>query len=163
MPCFLFTYHAFGTWLPDRSEGFVHWREGLQPADEKLAAAYKRKMKVAGRSEAIFDESVPLILIEELQRAAMFQKFRLHSAATETTHLHAVVSWADERAPLPLSEEVKKSLSLRLGKDVAKRKWLAKGGHERRVKDQEHFDYLKLVYLPSHSGWKWEEGCGLYR
>jgi hypothetical protein len=163
MPCFLFTYHAHGSWLPDRPDGYVHWREGLQPTDERLAAAYKRKMKVAGTSVAAFDEPAQRLLIEELQIAAKYQKFRLHGVATELTHLHAMVSWADERAPLPLSEEIKKSLSLRLGKDVAKRKWLAKGGHERRVKDQEHFDFLKNVYLPSHGGWKWDEQRGLYR
>jgi hypothetical protein len=46
---------------------------------------------------------------------------------------------------------------------VAKRKWLAKGGNERRIKDQEHVDYLMRVYLPSHGGWKWDEERGLYR
>ena len=163
MPCFLFTYHAHGTWLPDRAEGYVHWREGLLPTDEKLADAYRRKMKVAGTCEAAFDESVQLLLIEELQSAAKFQRLRLHGVATETTHLHAVISWADEREPESLTKELKKSLSLRLNRAVAKRKWLAKGGNERRVKDQEHFDYLMRVYLPSHGGWKWEEGRGVYK
>ncbi len=53
-------------------------------------------------------------------------------------------------------------MSLRLNKDVMKRKWLSKGGNERHVKNQEHFDYLISTYLPSHGGWKWEEGRGLY-
>jgi hypothetical protein len=163
MPCFLFTYHAYGTWLPDRPEGFVHWREGLQPADEGLAAAYRRKMKVASRDAVDFVEQLQLILIEELQRAATFQNLRLHAAATETTHVHAIVSWADERAPQQVSDGAHESLSRRLNKHVAKRKWLAKGANKRRVKDQEHFDYLRKIYLPSHGGWKWEEERGHYK
>ncbi len=109
MPCFLFTYHAFGTWLPDRPEGYVHWREGLQPTDDELAVAYRRKMRVASVEAAEFDEVVQQLLIAELQRAAGFQRFRLHAAATEPTHMHAIVSWADEREPGRLSEEIKKS------------------------------------------------------
>jgi hypothetical protein len=120
-------------------------------------------MKVAGSAEAEFDDPIQLNLIEELQTAAEFQRFRFHAAATESTHLHAVTSWTDERTPLSLSKEIKKSLSLRLVRVVADRKWLAKGGNERRVKDQEHLDYLINVYLPSHSGWKWNEQRGLYK
>jgi REP element-mobilizing transposase RayT len=160
MPCFLFTYHAHGTWLPDRPEGFVHWRDGLQPTNERLAKSYRAKMTVA---EAEFDESLQLLLINELQTAAGFQRFRVHAIATEPTHVHALISWADERSPQILGDGIKESLSRRLTKERAKRKWLAKGGSERRVKDQEHFDYLVKVYLPSHGGWKWEEGRGLYR
>ena len=163
MPCFLFTYHGYGTWLPDRADGFVHWRDGLQPTDAELANAYKRKMKVAGASVAGFDESVQLLLIDELQTAATFQRLRLHTLATEPTHVHALMSWTDERAPQRVSDGLRESLSRRLNKEVAKRKWLAKGGSKRRVKDLEHFDYLETTYLPSHGGWKWDEGRGLYK
>ena len=36
MPCYLFTYHAYGSWLPDHAEGYVHWKEGQQPPDDNL-------------------------------------------------------------------------------------------------------------------------------
>ena len=163
MPCFLFTYHGFGTWLPDRPEGFVHWRDGLQPTDEELATAYRRKMKVARRDAATFDDKLQLLLIEELPVAAKHQKLRLHAIATEPTHVHALVSWPDERTPQHVSDGLHESLTRRLNKDLGKRKWLAKGGSKRRVKDQEHFDYLRNVYLPSHGGWKWDEERGLYK
>src|SRR5687768_1999842 len=104
MPCFLFTYHGFGTWLPDRSEGFVHWRDGLQPTDEELANAYRRKMKVAQRDAATLDEQVQLVLIEELQAAAKHQQLRAHAIATEVTHIHALVSWPNERTPQHVSD-----------------------------------------------------------
>jgi REP element-mobilizing transposase RayT len=163
MPCFLFTYHAYGTWLPDRPDGYVHWREGQLPTDEALAQACQRKMRVAARTAARLDEAVQRILIEELQTAAKFQQLRLHAAATEVTHVHALFSWTDERTPQHVSDGVRESLSRRLNKEVAKRKWLTKGGSKRQVKDQEHFDYLRNVYLPSHGAWKWDEVRGLYK
>jgi REP element-mobilizing transposase RayT len=160
MPCFLFSYHAHGTWLPDRREGFVHWRKGLQPTDQRLAAAYQRQMKL---TPANFDDQVQLCLIDELQNAAGFQRLRLHAIATESTHIHVLVSWPDEREPPRLSDSLRQSASRRLNRDHAKRKWLAKGASKRRVKDQEHFDFLLNIYLPSHRGWKWDEQNGLYR
>ncbi|HEX6962625.1 MAG TPA: hypothetical protein VF175_12205 [Lacipirellula sp.] len=163
MPCFLFTYHGYGTWLPDRPEGFVHWRDGLLPTDEELASAYKRKMKVAKGDSAAFEGQTQLLLIDELVKAAEFQKLRIHAVATEPTHVHAIVSWPDERTPQHVSDGLRESLSRRLNKEVAKRKWLAKGANKRRMKDQVHFDYLTTTYLPSHVGWKWEEGRGVYR
>jgi REP element-mobilizing transposase RayT len=160
MPCFLFTYHAWGSWLPDRKQGYVHWKEGLLPPDQGMADAYRRNIKI---DEAEFGEELQLLLIEELQQAAGFQKFRLHAAATEVTHIHLLMSWADERTTARLSEGIKKSLTLRLEKEAAKRKWLAKGGSKRRVKDETHFNHLKSAYLPSHRGWKWDEQRGLYK
>jgi len=141
MPCFLFTYHAYGSWLPDRDDGYVHWREGLQKRDDSLATAYKRKMKVAGTSAVVFDDAIQRWLIDELRTASKFQRFRLHAAATEDTHVHAITSWGDERTPLLQSKQIKKSLSLRLTMEASKQKWLAKGGNERRVKDQEHLTW----------------------
>jgi hypothetical protein len=159
MACLLFTYHAHGTWLPDRTEGFVHWREGLQPTDKSLAEAYRKKMRTEPVS---FCSELQKRLIDELQTASGFQKVRLHAAATEETHVHAVVSWADARAVDNVGGGLRESLSRRLSKERGKRTWLAKAGSKRRVKNQEHFDYLRLVYLPSHRGWKWDEERGLY-
>ncbi|RIK76437.1 MAG: hypothetical protein DCC67_13895 [Planctomycetota bacterium] len=160
MPCFLFTFHAYGSWLPHRPEGFVHWKHGLQPADEGLADAYRKQMKL---DEAEFSERLQRLLVDELKVAAEHQRFRLHAVTTEATHVHVLLSWPDERPPSRLAEGVKKSLSLRLAKDAAKRKWLTKGTSQRRVKDQQHFDYLLDTYLPSHGGWKWDERRGVYK
>ena len=159
MACLLFTYHAHGTWLPDREDGFVHWREGLKPADKRLAQAYRKKMRT---EPARFSAEIQQLLIDEMQKAVGFQQLRLHAVATEETHVHAVVSWADERAVKTISDGLRQSLSRRLKKRDAARTWLAKGGSKRRVKNQEHFDYLRCIYLPSHRGWKWDEGRGLY-
>jgi REP element-mobilizing transposase RayT len=160
MPCFLFTYHAYGSWLPDHPDGFVHWKEGRQLPDDNLGGAYRAKMKFP---EAEFGELLQRAMIEELRAAAHFQKFRLHAVATEPTHLHSLLSWPDERSPPALNLGVKKSLTIRLKKQVAERTWFSKGGNERQVKKLEHFNYLVNEYLPSHGGWKWDERRGDYR
>ena len=160
MPCYLFTYHAYGSWLPDHPEGFVHWKEGPQSPDDNLGDSYRKNMKQA---EAEFGESLQLLLISELIAAKRFQRFRLHAVSTESSHLHALVSWPDHRSPSQISESMKKSLTLGLKKKVAERTWFSKGVNERHVKDLEHFEYLMTKYLPSHSGWKWDERQGKYR
>src|SRR4051794_35604479 len=29
MPCYLFTYHAYGSWMPDHKRGYVHRGQGV--------------------------------------------------------------------------------------------------------------------------------------
>ena len=160
MPCYLFTYHAYGSWLPDHAEGYVHWKEGQQPPDDNLGDSYRRNMT---QEEAEFGEPLQLLLIAELKTAARFQRFRLHAVATELSHVHALASWPDDRSPSRMNESMKKSLTIRLKKQVTERTWFSKGGNERHVEDLEHFEYLMTEYLPSHSGWKWDERRGEYR
>lgn len=45
MPCFLFTYHAHGTWLPNRSRGYVKRGQGILPPDETMHQRYSQAMK----------------------------------------------------------------------------------------------------------------------
>ena len=42
MPVYLFTYHAYQSWMPDRARGFVQKGRGIQPPNEALAAAYRQ-------------------------------------------------------------------------------------------------------------------------
>ena len=47
MPCYLFTYHGYGTWLPDRSRGYVRRKEGILPTDEApMAECYRKRTNV---------------------------------------------------------------------------------------------------------------------
>jgi hypothetical protein len=41
MPCYLFTYHAYLSWMPDRPQGYVRRKKGIFPPDEEKAEAYK--------------------------------------------------------------------------------------------------------------------------
>ena len=160
MPCYLFTWHAYGSWLPDRPRGYVHWKNGLQPQDERLASAYRRNMTLA---KIVFDEPLQEFVIEECLAAVGLQKFRLHGIAFESTHIHVLVSWRDERSKDKVSDGLKQSLTRRITRERGRRKWLAKNGSKQPVKDRRHFDHLVGVYLPSHRGWKWDEERGRYR
>jgi len=115
------------------------------------------------QAEAEFGEPLQLLLISESKTAARFQRFRLHAVATEPSHLHALMSWPDDRSPARINDSMKKSLTICLKKNIAERIWFSKGGNERHVKDLKHFEYLMTEYLPSHSGWKWDERRGDYR
>jgi hypothetical protein len=41
MPCYLFTYHGHGTWLPDHERGYVRRKEGVLAADLQMASRYR--------------------------------------------------------------------------------------------------------------------------
>ena len=159
MACCLFTYHAHGTWLPDRPQGYVHWKHGLQPADKSLDDSYRRNMR---EPAAAFDDVLQRLIIDELRIASQYQRFRTHAIATEPTHVHLLASWPDDRLFVRLSDGIHQSISRRLKKEHPRRKWLTKGGSRRQVKNREHFDYLIETYLPSHRGWKWDDARGLY-
>jgi len=45
MPVFLFTYHAYASWLPDHKRGYVRRKQGVQPPNQKEADRYRRQMK----------------------------------------------------------------------------------------------------------------------
>ncbi len=93
MPVYLFTYHAYQSWLPDHRRGFVKKDRGIQPTNKPLADAYRR----AAKAESF--EFTPLTqhhLIFKARAVCTGDGYRLHGAATEPTHLHALVSWANE-------------------------------------------------------------------
>ena len=156
MPCYLFTFHAFGTWMPDREEGFVQRKKGILPPDEELGKAYRGRAK---EDEVAFDSRLQLLLIEEARVASEKQQYRGHFVATEPMHIHVLASWPDERDWVKIRRGLKTSLSLRLNRDVRRRdKWFVENASRKHVKDDEHFDHLVNSYLPSHGGWKWREG-----
>ena len=159
MPCYLFTWHAYATWMPDRAQGYVRKGQGILPPDPAQASRYRARQN---ENEALFDAVVQSLCIEECIATATHRRFRLHGVATEPTHLHVLLSWPDERAYDELSRGLRESISRRLNAHL-RRRWLEAGGSRKQVRDQPHFDHLRNVYLPKHHGWKWREGVGLYR
>jgi REP element-mobilizing transposase RayT len=154
MPVYLFTFHAYGSWMPDRRRGFVRRQRGILPTDNALADEYRRRAKFAA---ATFCEPTQLLAIEELQVAFSKQGCRGHFIATDPSHIHILISWRDERPWQKMRSGLKQSLSRRL-KSVEPREWFCEGGSRRRVMERKHFDHLMSNYLPSHRGWKWREG-----
>ena len=155
MPCYLFTYHAYRSWMPDRREGFVRRKKGILPPDEALAGTYQDR---AGEGEVLFDSRLQSLLIEESRTAFQKQQCRGHFVATEPTHVHILVSWADVRPWQTIRNGLKSSLTRRLNNDACRRRWFVDGASRKRVRDRGHFDHLVGTYLPDHGGWKWREG-----
>jgi len=139
MPCYLFTYHAYASWMPDRDEGFVRRGEGVLPADEERARLYRR---AAREQPVVFTSRVQLLLVDEVRVASVHQGLRVHYVSTESTHVHALVSWHDDRPWQNLRRNLKSSLTRRLNRELGRRTWFSENASRKRVKDEGHFDYL---------------------
>jgi REP element-mobilizing transposase RayT len=159
MPCYLFTYHTYRSWMPDRKDGFVRRRQGVLPPDGPLAHWYRKNSK---EEPVTFDSRLQRVVIDEFQNACNHQKCRGHFMATDPTHLHVLVSWRDDRPWLKLRNGIKASLTRRLNREK-RRQWFAENASRKRVRDQVHYDHLVGHYLPSHRGWKWREGADPFR
>lgn len=163
MPCYLFTFHTYGSWLPDRSRGFVRRHQGILPQDKELAASYRSLMKQDSVSMA---DEVQLTVIETLLEAGPHVECRVHAVATDDQHIHLLVSWHNrQREWKQTRASFKKSLTLRLKESRCDQKWLSRDASRKRVENRSHFDHLANSYLPNHRGWKWDErvGCFLNR
>ena len=169
MPCYLFTFHAYRSWMPDRPQGYVRRGRGPLPPDDERARQYEKN---AAQPPVLFDEKVQDALIAASREAAAHQDFRLHCIATEPTHVHVLVSWEDDRTWQRMRTGLKQSLTRTLnralgsraglpaaieGKRGDQRRWFSGGASRKRVRDRDHFDHLINDYLPSHHGAFWRE------
>ena len=160
MPCCLFTYHAYGSWLPDRSQGYVRRGQGILPQDMHKHRLYAKAM--AEKTVTFYSEHQRRA-IECLIKSQTPQRFDLHYLATDPTHIHALLAWRDERNIVAMRGLIKGSISRGLNAAMERRTWLSEGGSRKQVRNREHFDYLMRVYLPKHSGWKWNLAEGFHR
>lgn len=160
MPCYLFTYHAYGTWMPDRSRGYVKRSRGILPRDDQMAELYRRSMKEQAVS---FDDQLQRWSIAALLESEPLQLFELYFVATDATHLHVLLGWRNDRGAVALRSLVKGSLSRALNRAVKHRIWFADGGSRKQVKSGGHFAYLTTSYLPKHAGWKWSRERGYFK
>ena len=160
MPCYLFTYHAYRSWMPDQPRGFVRRKQGIQQTNEFLTHKYVMKARHRG---VTFSEGLQQTLIDELLVARIHQRFRMHYVATETSHVHVLTSWVDDRPWMKIRSGIKSSMSRRLNREMEKQPWFGERASRRRVEDRTHFDHLVRKYLPRHQGWKWSESRGLFK
>ena len=160
MSVYLFTIHAYRSWMPDCPQGYVRRRQGILPTDKIMAAKYVR---AASEVEVDFDDSVQRVMIDETLTASKLQDLRCHYMATDATHAHLLVSWKTEKNSTAVRKSLKSSLTRRLNRDFQKRTWFSRAGSRKHVEDQSHFDHLTQIYLPGHNGWKWCESKGLYQ
>ena len=154
MPCYLFTYHAHGSWMPDRSRGYVHRGQRVLTSDTRMAKCYRRNLRQTAVS---FDGQIQSELLAGTRAACNCLTVRCHGIATDSSHVHLLVSWQSERRWESVSEAIKTSLSRRLNASVNRQKWFSKGASRKRVRDRAHFEYLMSTYLPDHRGLCWSE------
>lgn len=153
MPVYHFTFHAYGTWLPDRSEGYDPHDQGHKPPDPAEAERYRDRMR---QPATTLCGAVQRHALQILIDSQSLQHFELYAFATEPTHLHALIGWRDNRDPVKVRSQVKSSLTRALNRAFEKRQWfVAKGGHT-VVTDQEHLCHLADHYLPKHQGLFWK-------
>ncbi len=74
--------------------------------------------------------------------------------------MHVIVSWTEFIPWKAVRGKIKNLWSTFLGRQAGQpgRDWFSGEASRRRVKDQEHFDYLISTYLPKHGGLFWKEG-----
>mgnify|MGYP001319160680 FL=1 len=159
MPCYLFTFHGYGMWMPDHQRGFVRRKVGIVAPDTHLATCYRKNLN---QSVMIFERTHQQILIEAATEAFEHQNSRGHGIATESTHLHLLVSWTSDRTWETVRRTLRGSLTRRLNFEFGVRDWFSKQPSRKRVAERQHFDYLMQVYSPKHRGLKWCERAGIH-
>ncbi|MGH7214809.1 MAG: hypothetical protein ACREIT_08595 [Tepidisphaeraceae bacterium] len=161
MPVYFFTYHAYRSWMPDHKRGFVQKGKRYQPPNPSLANAYNN---AASFPPFEFDHHIQRFIIEVVHDVCQRRAWRHHGSGTEPTHLHSLVSWRDATRWQDVCGKIRNIISLQLSKrfNHKGRRWLVEDSSRRRVKDQEHFDYLVEKYIPKHGGWRWIEERGWY-
>ncbi|TWT73820.1 hypothetical protein Pla123a_37140 [Posidoniimonas polymericola] len=160
MPVALFTYHAYGSWLPDRPQGYVERNRGIHPTNKKLATIQRGLLT---QPEVSFDSELQRAIIERFQAICQEEGYRAHAAASEASHVHLLASWRDFQAPMKqVGGRIKNLISLHLSRehDCVGHKWFARGASRQQVESRRHFEHLVNAYLPKHSGWFWREEIG---
>lgn len=158
MPCYLFTYHAYASWLPDHVRGYVKRRQGVQPQDIQLGQTFRQ---TAVHEQAEFDLTIQRMMLASVLETSTHIQCRVHGLATDPTHIHLLTSWVDPSAAWQAKRNsFKRSITMKLRSDLEPRRWFSRGASRKRVLDLKHFEYLMTTYLPQHRGLKWIEGRG---
>lgn len=160
MPVYLFTFHAYRSWMPDHKRGFVRRKEGVLPPNRAVSNIYKQQ---ALADEVGFDERLQRSVIDELKCSCTKQTWQLHFVSTDITHVHALVSWRSNQTWMQVRTSLKSSLSRNLNREHGKRPWFSEGASRKQVRDEKHFNHLVKTYLPKHTGLKWQEKRGLFK
>ncbi|MEO0586071.1 MAG: hypothetical protein AAF078_00365 [Planctomycetota bacterium] len=159
MPVILLTLHAYGTWLPDRPQGYVRRdTPGVLPSNTTQAERYRKQMH---HPQASFGQAEQHAILTATINAAALQNLELHAAATDITHAHLLISWRDDRPASHIQRSLKRSISTHLN-TLHRRPWLSRGGHIQPIQDRAHLDHLRTAYLPKHTGLQYSPTQGIH-
>jgi len=158
MAVYLFTLHAYRSWMPDHRRGYVRRGQGILKSDTQQKRAYEAR---AVHDRMIFDNDLCRQIAQAVPELCRKRRWRLHGMAVVWTHLHVVVSWRPFVEARRARALLKHAITIRLRDHRGgQRKWLAGGGSVKRVRDRRHLDYLLQSYLPAHrryGGVRWFE------
>ena len=138
--------------MPDHPKGYVHRQRGLRPSNADMADAYRRNKH---EHAAEFTLAVQKLMITEARNAGKHINATVHAVSTEPTHVHVLLSWSHKRTWKSMRSSIRRAMTTALNKGFGKRTWFSDAPSRKRARDQAHFDYLILHYLPKHSGAKW--------
>ena len=156
----LFTFHAYASWLPDREQGYFLNKSGLQPPNSHEADWYRR---LQSDDPVRLEDTIQQHLVDACREAARPLRLTPFGVATDPSHLHVLLAWSVPRAVQDIRRSFKHGLSKALNDAFGPRPWFGRGGHDRRVRDRDHFVYLRDEYLPDHPGRKWDGRVGNYQ
>ncbi len=147
---YLFTFHAYRSWLPNRPQGYVRRGVGILPPDPKMRAHYDRDAK---HRPVQFDRTMQETMVQATFQICEQKHWRLHQVRATPTHLHALVSWRGFIEWKQVSNTLKRRLGAALSKAInCAGPWFSRGSSRKQVRDRGHFDYLMDEYLPKHGG-----------
>lgn len=150
MAVYLFTFHAYRSWLPDHRRGYVKRHQGILPPDAQMSEHYVRR----ARFDAVrFSPAMAQRIIECTQQVCQQYEWRCHCITVVWSHVHILLSWRGFRA----FDGVRTMLKRELGRGLRQRftnnltqPFFSRGSSRRRIIDRRHFDHLMNTYLPAH-------------
>lgn len=150
MAVYLFTYHAYRSWMPDKSKGYVRRGEGVLPPDAVMA---KRYATAARAAPVTFDIRMRHVIIDAVRQSCEARNWRLHQVCATSTHVHILISWRGFIDWKHTSDTLKRHVGIALSKALGRRgPWFSRGQSAKRVTDRAHFNHLMRTYLPNHRG-----------
>ena len=151
MPVGHLILRAYGTWMPDRDEGFWRRRVGPQDPNPGLARAYRDRQS---EPSAEFGPDEQAAIVAASRETAQCVDVILYRVATDRHHGHLLLGWDDDRDPARLRASFKSAVTRALNA-IRRRPWLGRGGRIEVVRTRSHFEHLYFEYLPSHPGVGW--------
>lgn len=154
MPVYLFTFHAYKSWMPDHARGYLKRNRGAYATDEKMSRNYQTR---SNHEAVTFTTEHQRIIIQTIRNICMKREWRLHYAVCVETHAHNLISWKDETLSCDdVIARVRQSCGYELAQHFKTKgkPYLSKygGGDRKRVETRAHFEYLMTRYLPDHRG-----------
>jgi len=153
MAVYLFTYHAYRSWMPDRPQGYVAKNRGILPQDPGLAKLYHKR---ATNTPVVFSEAHGWIMIRAVERIVSENSWLLYETAVAATHVHILVGWREFQEWKTVSNRLKRGIGLALSREFDRPgPWFSRGGSRKRISSRKHFEYLLDSYLPEHGAVRW--------